>query len=129
MSTYCERSDIEAIFGTKNVAKWADMDEDEGAGDITARITLAISVASEEIDDFARLYQYTVPLTTPAEATPVTIVNLAATLAGVWLYEARGCVDFDPKNGAPYHRLAFKRAEAQRFFDQLRTGERKIDAL
>lgn len=126
---YCIRADIEAIFGTSNILVWADMNEDQDAAAITARITLAISVASEEIDDFVRLTQYRIPLVTADDATPVSITNLTATLAGVWLYEARGTVDFDPKSGAPYHRLAFKREEARRFLEQLRTGDRKIDAL
>ncbi len=129
MSTYCTRANIEAVYGPTNVAKWADLDADENASNITARITLAISVASEEIDDFVRLTQYTIPLATAAAETPVTITNLAATLAGIWLYEARGSQDFDPKTGAPYHRLAFKLEETKQFLEQLRTGDRKIDAL
>lgn len=51
MSTYCTRADIEAIFGTSSVSMWADMNEDENAADITARIALAITVATEEITE------------------------------------------------------------------------------
>lgn len=129
MSTYCARADIEAVFGPSNVLIWADLDEDADASNITARITLAISVASEEIDDAVRLMHYTVPLADASQTTPVTITNLAATMAGIWLYEARGSQDFDEKTGAPYHRLAFRLEWAKRFIEQLRTGDRKISAL
>jgi hypothetical protein len=126
---YCTKAGIEAIYGVTNVATWADMDEDEDATKIAARIALAISVADAEIDDFARLIEKIIPLADADGTTPVTITNLAGTMAGIWLYEARGSQDFDQKTGAPYHRLAFKLEWVQRVLDQLRTGRRKIDAL
>ena len=54
MSTYCVRADVEAVYGTGNVAKWADLNNNGSAGEITARIAWAITAASNEIDDMLR---------------------------------------------------------------------------
>lgn len=133
MSTYCTRAQIEAVFGVSEVQKWADLDEDADGdandADVVARIARAIAVASAEIDDFVRGMPYVTPLADADGNTPTTIENIAATMAGVWLYEARGSQDFSPKSGDPYHRLAFKRTEARRFLQQLREGDRKLDAM
>jgi hypothetical protein len=129
MSTYCTRANVEATYGTTNVSQWADLDDTEVANDITARITRAIAVASEQIDDAARCWHYQIPLADASGSTPTSIEDLAATLAGLWLYEARGSQDFDPNTGMPHHRLAWKRKEAMRALRDIRTGQRKIDAL
>lgn len=127
MSTYCTLANIQSIFGTTNVAEWLDMDND-GSAD-SGRSDRAIAVASDEIDDVARAgMHYSIPLLTAAGATPTTISDLAATLAGLWLYESRGSQDIDPNSGKPYHRLAFKREGALRVLDEIRTGRRRIDA-
>ena len=129
MSTYCTRAQIEAIYGATNVEKWADLDEDDDAANITARITDAIAVASEEIDDIARMSEFQIPLADSDSATPVTVRNTAATLAGIILYENRGTQDFNPRTGEPFHRLAFKRTQVRRFLAELRKGDRRIDAM
>lgn len=129
MSTYCTRAQIEAVFGKTNVLLWADLDNDADAAKITARINDAIAVASEDIDDVARCWEYGTPLTTKDTAeTPRGIIDLAANLAGIWLYEARGSVDFNERSGAPYHRLAFKLRRSRRILEEIRTGKRKLNA-
>lgn len=129
MSTYCTRANVEDRYGVDNIAQWADLDNDEDATKITNRITRAIAVVSAEIDDVARISEYVIPLADSAGATPTTIEELAATMCGIWLYEARGTIDFHPQSGAPYHRLAYKLSWVKQFFEELRKGERRLDAV
>ncbi len=129
MSTYCSRSDIERRFGTTNVATWGDLDNDENAGTISANITQAIAVASDKIDDAMRTSHYLISLSTPGGSTPTAIVNIAATLAGVWLRTPRGTEDFDPKTGKAIHELTPLQLEAERDLENIRTGKTRINAL
>ncbi len=128
-STYCTRAQIEDRFGVTNVSAWGDINNDEVAATITARIARAINVASDKIDDALRRSPYLIPLTTPAGATPTVIVDIAATLAGVWLRTARGVEDFDPKSGKPIHELSPLEYAAERDLENIRTGQPKINAL
>ncbi len=127
MSTYATQAQVESIFGTDNIATWLDMDND-GSED-TGRMTRSIAVASEMIDDVIRCTAYVVPLANASAAISPTISDLAATLAGLWLYESRGSQDFHPQTGVPNHRLAWKRTYADQTLELIRTGARKIDAL
>ena len=78
---YCQRSDVEDIFGVANVARWADLDNDQDATKIANRISRAIVWATAEMEDRLRNGPYQVPLT----GTSATVVDLCAKLAGVWL--------------------------------------------
>jgi hypothetical protein len=128
MSTYCAKTDIEQVFGPTNVSKWSDLDNDADATKIANRITAAIAYASESIDDILRCTSYPIPVVTAADATPATVKDLAAKLAGIWLYEARGSQDFDRDSGQPYHRYAWVRRDCYRTLEDIRTGRRKLDA-
>lgn len=128
MSSYCDRDDIEAVFGVDNVELYADLDNDDDSGKITARIAQAISVASEEIDDLMRGLHYRLPLATAGGTTPTSIANLAAHLAGLWLYESRGAVDLD-REGSPVHRLRYLREWTDRVINDIQSGRRKLDAM
>ena len=129
MSTYCARSNIEAVFGVTNIADWADLDNDLDATKITARITVAISVVSAEIDDIFRRTSYKVPLINESDNTPTTIENLSATMAGLWLYEAGGGVNDVDNNGQPIHRLSDMRNWVSNMIKEIAEGRRKVDAL
>lgn len=123
MSTYCTRSDIEDRFGVNNVADWADLDNDEDATKIANRITRSITWASAEIDDHAAVSNYTIPLADSGGSTPTTVEHLAAVLAGIWLYEARGDADRDGR-----HRFKYDKAWAYRTLREMRDGTRLLDA-
>ena len=129
MSTYCELANIQAAFGTNNVTQWSDLDTDEDAAAKAARVAAAIAYASDAIDDVIRITNYTIPLANQASTTPTTITNLAAVLAGLWLYEARGTQAMNARTGDPVHRLAFRREYAERTLEQLRASKIKLDAL
>jgi len=128
MSTYCTKSNIEDVFGIQNVIAWSNLDNTTLTAD-TDRIARAIAVASERIDDVARVLNYAIPLLTASDATPVTVTDLAATLAGIWLYEARGSQDYNPETGDVVHRLEFKRQRAERTLEELRGQLIMISAL
>jgi hypothetical protein len=129
MATYSDDSDVEAIFGSTSIDKWADLDGDGDATKITARKLLAREIAYDRINDVARNTHYTIPLQTAAGVTPTSVTNWEATLAGIWLYEASGVSDFDPRSGNPYHRLAYHRTEMRRTLKDFLEGRLKIDAI
>jgi len=121
-SAYCVRADIEQMFGPVNVTKWADLDNDRDADKIAARIAAMIDDASNEIDDRLRGGSYEIPFGT----APKTVQLLAARLAGVLLYEARGVEDFESETGKPYHRLQWHRDRVDRVLSQIRSGARRL---
>jgi len=127
MSTYCTQSQVEDVFGVENVAAWSDLSNTDTAD--TARIARAIAVASERIDDVARTTNYRIPLADEDAATSVTVSDLAAMLAGIWLYEARGSRDFNPQTGEVAHRLEFKRLRAEQVLADIRDGRILLNAL
>ena len=124
MADYCTRSDIEDLFGVVNVAKWADLDNDADATKIAARIARAITGASASIDDRLRDSLYVLPIT----GSPSTLVNLCASLAGVWLYECRGSQDMNEVTGQPMHRLSWHRNRAEQTLRELKAGTIRLDA-
>ena len=127
MSTYCTRTQIEQTFGVKNVGVWSDLDNDQNAQTQATSITRAILVAGEIIDSHLSKTTYNFPLENLAGDTPTLIEEVAATLAGIWLYESRGDVAFDPQSGQPLHRYRGKMDWAYRMLNELRDGERVIE--
>lgn len=119
MSDYCTRSDIEAVFGRTNVAKWADLDNDGTNAKIDARIAVAIEAATREVNNRLRGGVYAVPVL----GDDGTIREIAATLAGCWLYDIRGYQDYNPETGAPEHRYAPIRRRAEADLAAIRTGQ------
>lgn len=117
---YCSRSDINDIFGSTNVTKWADLDNDADAAEITSRIARAIVWGTTEINDRLRGGPYTIPLPITAAAT---IVDLCATLAGVWLYRSRGVDDESEIDKYKWH---WDRVE--KTLSEIRGGKRRLDA-
>lgn len=128
MSTYCARSDIEATFGVMNVKKWAALEDDYTAANITTRITQAIAVASEDIDDILRFAGFEIPCVNSSGTTPTTILQICADLAGVWLYESRG-IDDVGRDGSPLHKLKPFADRAWMRLDQIAKRTRKINTL
>jgi hypothetical protein len=125
-SAYCTQANIETVYGATNVGRWADIDNDGDAGTKSTRITYAIDVASEEIDDVLRTMAVRVPVVTSAGATPKTIEHLAAVLAGLWLYEARGAEDYN-RNGEIRHGHAWRREWVDQYLEDIKSGKRKLN--
>ena len=128
--SYCDRTDIEAIFGIQNVAKWADLDNDQDAEKVEARIDKAIAFADNKIDDRLRRSVYTVPLEGAGdEDPPSSVVDMAATFAGVWLYESRGVMDFDPDTGIARHQLSYQKKAVETKLRNILSGVETIDCI
>ena len=127
--SYAERTDVEAVFGVANVAAWADLDNDGDSSKIDDRVTLALSMADCEINDKLRGGIYVLPLVkTGEDEPPETVVNMAAMLAGVFLYESRGVQDFNPDSGQAVHRLTWYRKRVESTIREITSGVRMLDA-
>ena len=109
---YAARTDLDDVFGSVNINKWADLENQQDSALITARVNRALLYADAVIDDTLRGGLYALPIETKAAATPTLIVDIASKLAAVWLYELRGNTDFDPKTGEATHKLAIHKSQA-----------------
>lgn len=128
--SYCDRDDVEAIFGVQHVLKYADLDGDQNDTKIATRITWAITVADAEIDDALRMSSHQViPIVSQDGTTPTMITHLSAILAGIWLYEFRGGEDINAVTGQRMHRYAFLRTWGRRLLANIQTSKVKLDAL
>lgn len=126
MANYCTRTDVEDTYGVANLVKWASLGGD--ASDVSGRIDRAIAAASAEIDDYFRASYYKLPLATATGAVPAGIRDIAATLAGVILYEALGVRNYG-EDGQPGHSLMQQRTGAMTAIKEILTGVRRIDAM
>jgi hypothetical protein len=92
---YCVQSDLELVWGSNNISKWADANNNANAGEISARIAWAIEAADADINDRLRRTWHDLPFST----IPFRIKNLSARLAGIKLYKSpRGLTDGDETN-------------------------------
>jgi hypothetical protein len=126
---YATREDIEVMFGTVNVRKWADLDNTDEEEAIAARIAWAITTADGEIDDKLRGKTYVVPIMGLSGSVPQGVISLSAQFAGVLLYESRGIQEYDQNTGAPAHRLAWHRRNFEKVIAEIVSGKRKLDAV
>lgn len=97
MGQYIDEADIDAVFGSRNVDLWADVDNDADATEIANRKAKAIAVAESRVDNMFRS-MYVVPLA-PTSALDGDIKDLIAKLAGIWLHDARGRTRETPTAG------------------------------
>ena len=126
---YCTEDDLYAIFGNHNITKWADLDNTGTAETIEARIERAIQHAGAEVDSRLRRSIYIIPLTNSSGTVPEDIIDVVATLAGVYLYENRGIDDYDPDTGRVIHRLIHSKKRAEGIIRAIQAGQRHIDAV
>ncbi|HOK59013.1 MAG TPA: DUF1320 family protein [Sedimentisphaerales bacterium] len=122
---YSQRTDLEAIYGARNVERWADLDSSGNLEDIAARITYAISVADAEIDSVLSGS----PIKTPLDKVPTLLKIISATLAGVFLYESRGAEGITTDSGVIVHPYYFKRKWAQDVLTEIRDGRRRVPGI
>lgn len=118
---YCARSDIEHFFGADNVAKWADLDNDQDETKIADRITKAITYAQAELDSRMMGGMYTVPFTT---AHPV-ITELTAKLAAIGLYGPHGLIETTSEEGID--KMAPHRKFVRMTIKEILSGQRNIN--
>ena len=102
------RAGMELVFGADNIAKWADVDNNDDQDVISARITWALGLADTDINTELRNSRYDTPLTEPTDSKVVWIADV---FAGVHLYESRGITDADENEShqlKPMHDKAMK---------------------
>lgn len=118
---YAARADVERIYGSVNVAKWADADNLLNAQDKDARVEWALCLATERINNRMRTGPYVVPFST----VPLEIVDLCATWAGVILYlSPRGVTDADE---AANHELSLQEKWVQTQIRRIMAGQVRLD--
>lgn len=118
MSTiYITRSDIENIFGTLNVIRWADLDGDDDATKIGNRISYAIATACANFDDVIRGHQYANVIVN------ATLIDLVARMAALRLYDGREIIDGDPTTD----KLSLVRQDVESRLYKIRRGEITIE--
>lgn len=120
--SYIVQSNIEDVFGVANVAKWSQLDPDSTTAD-TDRISSAIAWAEDWIDSRLRDSRYEVPIQ-GSSGTPSLIVDVAAKLAGHWLYRSRGFRDDDQTGD----KIAEHREDADDTIDKILSGRLVLDA-
>jgi len=127
--SYATRSNIEDAFGVTNVEVWADLDADEDSTKITNRITRALAIAEEEVDESLRNGAYVVPVTMDVDGVlgvSVTLTDVTAKLAGGWLWENRRLEDTDKDEDSSRVSSHAKRARA--ILTEIASGKRKLNA-
>jgi phage gp36-like protein len=118
MPDYITRVDIESTYGASNVAKWANLDNEQ-ASDGEDRIDAAIAYAEEHVNNRFRGSRYTLPLTATA-----VVKQWVAKIAGAWLYSSRGFRE-DEDTAGPLSSVV-KTVETQ--IDQTLLGALSIDS-
>ena len=89
---YCMRSDLETLFGKRNILVWADVDGDRDENDVEQRIWNIITFSQEEVDNFLSNGLYDVPFTAPI---PTAITEITAVLSAVRLFRNRAIENKD----------------------------------
>lgn len=115
--SYAVRSDLENIYGTKNIQRWADIESTGVAATIDARVNWALVLSYDYVNNKLFGGPYNVPL----QGNYPTIVTVQAQLACVYLYESRGITNLDER-GKPIHQLEQGKNWADNILLQIRGG-------
>jgi hypothetical protein len=125
-SAMCERGDIEKIFGPTNVAKWADIENNEDVDDIAAQITWAITISDSYFR--AALAQSRWKLPESGDICPAILSYFVACRAGVELYDNKGVLSYDPE-GEAQHALSLHRKRTDQFIASVKAGTLDLSPL
>lgn len=115
--SYAVRSDLENIYGTKNITRWADIENTGNVQTIDAKINWALELSY----DFVNNKLFGGPYNTPLQGRYPMIVTAQAHLAAVYIYEARGVTNTD-EQGNPVHQLEQSKKWAENILLQIRGG-------
>ena len=119
--SYASRSDLELVYGKSNIEKWADIDNDGDPVAIDARITWALEEADDRVDNRMLEGPYVIPF----NPVPRSVVNIAARLAGYYLYESRGMTDPDD---TAKNQVKPLRGYAEQQLDDMLSNRIRLDA-
>ena len=88
-SPYGDTSDLIAVWGSDNIAKWADKNNNEDAGQIASALSSSSRRIDKRIDDYFRQSIYVVPL----QPVDDIIIGWKTDLWAAELYRQRGLRD------------------------------------
>lgn len=84
---YCERQNLNLVYGKINIDQWADLDNSKDSDTIAERVDFSIQIACAYIDARLKSSAYSFPITD--ENVPTVIMYAAALKAGMILYDGR----------------------------------------
>jgi phage gp36-like protein len=126
--SYGSTAGLNQKFGPNSVSKWADLNNDQNADEIAARIAAALDYADAEVNSHLARTHYRKPLVTAAGTVPAMVADIANALAGCWLKDARGQDTFDEQE-SPQDSLTWHRTQAYKKIEQIKSGEIRLDAI
>ncbi|MHA1220126.1 MAG: phage protein Gp36 family protein [Candidatus Heimdallarchaeota archaeon] len=115
---YVSQSDIENVFGVNNVIAYSNLDNDSTTVNAT-RVQAAIEWAESYVNSRFRDGKYQIPFSSACKE----VINWCATLAGIWLYEARGLRDENEEG----NKLEEKKKEVNSEIASCLAGELRLD--
>lgn len=118
MADYTDEAQLKLVFGTKNIDKWADLDNDQNPVTISARVAWACETATEYMNSRLVMGKYEVPFSTP----PKIIVLMTTLLAGLLIFDGRLIVSSQP----PFDQMSRQRKDFNRYIRQLLSGQLKL---
>lgn len=121
--SYCDRPNVEDIFGIDNVIKWADLDNNRVAESIQARVDWACARATVDIDAQFRGSRYKVPFVAPYDSS---VVHLTAIRAGLLLHDNRGVTANESASSDPF---AMMRKEFTDTIKKVKRGVLRFDLV
>ena len=123
MSAYCTQAQIEQRFGVENTTTWATLTSGDSEAVRTARIAVAIGVASDELDEVLRCVSG-IESKLPISTVPDSVTDKVAIRAGYWLYSFRATDDYSDKKNTYPDRL-YK--QYRTWIYEIRAGKRKLN--
>jgi hypothetical protein len=119
---WSSREELDATFGHSNIDMWADIENEENAGHIRARVMDAIDEATADARDrLTGLVDVS-----SIRAAPRPLRKAVTRMAGVNLYESRGVKDTADEEGR--HKLLHHKKAADLYFRQIAAGQRTLGA-
>jgi hypothetical protein len=122
MSAYTTQSAIEQRFGVENVSVWATLASTDGSTERTARITLAIAVVSDDLDEILRCVPG-MESKLPISTVPDNVNDKMAIAAGLWLYSFHATDDYAETPGF----LPWLKRDLLTWIEEVRIEKRKLD--
>lgn len=117
---YATRQNLETIFGKQNILRWADLDGENNAQDISERIQYACETASSNFEDILRQRRYLFPITVSR-----TVIDLVSRMAALLLYDGREMIDGNGGTDA----LSLVRQKVEEKLGKIRRGEIILEGI
>lgn len=116
------RTDLDNLFGSVNIDKWADLNNNESSPEIAARVAWAVALAAAQVEAKFRISTYAYS----EVASDLLVINAEAIKAGLLLYANRGVSDEEGAQENPMWR--YYRREYDQFFKELYAGQLALEA-